>query len=368
MSSTSIKRQNHRIHPCSHTRKNELIRFLIERNTGKNILIVTSDDAGEIKNLFAGNNINVLSDAELAKKSDLHCNVLISYDLPEKAILYMARFARADEYALIMLDAEDQKKLYPIELLNGRTIVQEVIQGFEPDFGIAVEKEQQAQVKAEKEARKEYFAAQDAKKTEGRQRRDSRPAYKTENADKPQDKNKKPHYLGKDENGKAIFEGKTRERNHYFDGTPRTEDEKRSRTKYGSKPVFFGDKAKKGDDSKRSEGDKKPYGEKKSYGNKPAFGEKKPFGDKKPYGDKKEFTEKKSFGDKKPYGEKNPHGDKPAFGNKKSFGEKKPYGDKKPYGEKKSSNDRKPADTPAAPKRPPRRIDVKSFKSPKESE
>jgi len=35
-------------------------------------------------------------------------------------------------------------------------------------------------------------------------------------------------YIGKDENGKAIFSNKTRERNHRYDGTPKTEAEKRS--------------------------------------------------------------------------------------------------------------------------------------------
>ncbi len=123
-STTPIKRQNHRIHPCNRPRKNELIHFLIERNSGKKILIVTSDEAGELTNLFAGNNITVLSDTELAKTPDLRCEVLISYDLPEKAIVYMSRYARASEYALITLDEQDQKRLYPIELLNGRNINQ----------------------------------------------------------------------------------------------------------------------------------------------------------------------------------------------------------------------------------------------------
>lgn len=351
--SSTIKRQNHRIHPCNRPRKNELIHFLIERNSGKSILIVTSDEAGELPNLFSGKNITILSDAELAKAPDLRCEVLISYDLPEKAIVYMSRFARASEYALITLDAEDQKRLYPIELLNGRTIVQEVVNGFEPDFGIAVENQQKAEAKARREEREARDAA-DPRNRDKKPVRDTRPERKRDDAprgdrrparnegdgfESKKQHNSKPRFVGKDENGKPKFEGKTRERNHYIDGTPRSDAEKAARTKFGSKPKFFVDKAKSGDDSKRSEGDKKPYGEKKPFDK-----------DKKPYGDKK------PFGDKKPYG------DKPAFGEKKPYGEKKPFGDKKPY------QDRKPAETPAAPKRPPRRIDVKSFKSPKESE
>lgn len=367
--SSPIKRQNHRIHPCNSDQKTPLTQFLIQNHAGKSILIVTSNDAEGLTDLASTKNITVLSDTELAKAPDLRCDVLISYDLPEKAILYMSRFARASEYALILLDSEDQKRLYPIELLNGRTIVQEIIQGFEPNFGIAVENIQKAQVKAEKEARKEYFAIQDAKKKESRQKRDARPERKRDDAPRgerrpPREEddgfnakkqhNAKPRYIGKDENGKAIFEGKTRERNHYIDGTPRTEEEKRSRSKFSSKPKFFGDKEKSSNERK-PEGERKPYGEKKPYDkDKKPFGEKKSFGEKKPYDkdSKKPFGEKKPFGDKKPY-------DKDG---------KKPFGDKKPYAGKKEYQDRKPAYAPASPKRPPRRIDVKSFKSPKESE
>lgn len=379
--SSTIKRQNHRIHPCNADQKKALAQFLIQNHAGKNILIVTSTNAEELTDLVSANTITLLNDEQLSKAPDLRSDVLISYDLPEKAILYMSRFARANEYALILLDSEDQKRLYPIELLNGRTIVQEVIKGFEPNFGIAVENVQKAQLQAEKEARKEYFAIQDAKKKESRQKRDTRPERNRDDAPRGErrparsenddfsakkQQNTKPRFIGKDENGKPIFEGKTRERNHYIDGTPRTEEEKRSRSKFDSKPKFFGDKAKSSDDRNPSDREKKPYGERKPYDK-----EKKPFGDKKPYGEKKPFGDKKPYGDKPAFGEKKPYdkdGKKP-YGDKKSYGEKKPFDkDKKPYGEKKPYQDRKPSDAPATPKRPPRRIDVKSFKSPKESE
>ena len=327
--SSTIKRQNHRIHPCNTDQKKALAQFLIQNHAGKNILIVTSHNAEELADLVSAETITLLSDEQLSKTADLRCDVLISYNLPEKAILYMSRFARASEYAIILLDSEDQKQLYPIELLNGRTIVQEVIKGFEPNFGIAVENIQKAQVQAEKEARKEYFAIQDAKKKESRQKRDTRPERNRDDAPRSdrrparneedgfsakKQQNAKPRFVGKNENGKPIFEGKTRERNHYIDGTPRTEEEKRSRSKFDSKPKFFGDKAKSSDERNPSDREKKPYDK-----------EKKPFGDKKPYG------EKKQFGDKKPYG------DKPAFGDKKPYdkGGKKPFGDKKPYDGKK---------------------------------
>lgn len=382
--SSTIKRQNHRIHPCNQLQKNELVQFLIERNSGKKILIITSDDASFLTNTFTGDNLILLSDAELAKTPDLRCEVLISYDLPEKAIVYMSRFARASEYALITLDAEDQKRLYPIELLNGRTIVQEVVKGFEPDFGIAVDNQQKAEAKARR-AEREARDAQDPRNRDKKPVRDTHPERKRDDAPRSDRRpargeddgfsakkqhNSKPRFVGKDENGKPIFEGKTRERNHYIDGTPRTDAEKAARTPYSSKPKFFGDKEKSSDDRKPSDREKKPYGDKKPFGEKKPYGDKKPFGEKKPYGDKKEF------GDKKPYGEKKPYGDKPVFGEKKpydkdgkkSYGDKKPFGDKKPYSDKKPYGDRKPSDAPATPKRAPRRIDVKSFKSPKDSE
>ena len=348
---SSIKRQNHRIHPCNRARKKELVQFLIERHLGKKILIVTSEDPSSLTNTFAGENITFLSDVQLAQSPDVRCEVLISYDLPEKAIVYMSRFARASEYALITLDAEDQKRLYPIELLNGRTIVQEVVTGFEPDFGIAVDNQQKAEAKARRAEREERHA-QDPKNRDKKPVRDTRPERKRDDAprgNRPERTEKsdgfsakkqhhsKPKFLGKDENGKPIFEGKSRERNHYIDGTPRTEEEKRNQSKFGSKPKFFGDKEKSSDNRKPSAKDKK------------SFGEKKPFEDKKPFGDKKPYGDKKSYGEKKP------------FGDKKEFGEKKSYGDKKTYA------DRKPSDTPATPKRAPRRIDVKSLK-PKEKE
>ena len=57
--------------------------------------------------------------------------------------------------------------------------------------------------------------------------------------------------MGKDENGKPIFSGKSGERNHRYDGTPKSDDEKRNSSK---KPF----------NKSKSYGDKKPQ---KSYDN-----------------------------------------------------------------------------------------------------
>lgn len=322
---SSIKRQNHRIHPCNTARKTDLALALIERYAPQSTLIVTSGDSEAIKAQIVAKNVTVLSDEELSASPDVRCDLLINYDLPEKAILYMARFARAGEYALILLGEEDQKRLYPIELLNGRTITQEVIEGFEPDFGIAVENRQKAEAKARRDERdalqdQNNQPRRDTRPEHGRSdaRGDKRPPRGQEDGFSAKKQHKsKPRFMGKDETGKPKFEGKTRERNHYIDGTPRTDEEKRNRTKFGSKPKFFGDKAKSADEKKSSDKDKKPFGEKKGF-------------------DK----------GKKPY-------DKDG---------KKPFGEKKPYGEKRSPNAQKPSESAATPKRTPRRIDVKSLK------
>lgn len=361
----ALKRQNHRIHPCIAARKNALLSHLIAQYGGKSILVVTANDPALIHLPEDKKNITLLSDEALSQSAELTCDVLISYDLPDKAIIYMSRFARAKEYALILLCGEDQKFLYPIETLLGRTVTQETISGYEPDFGIAVEQKSKEEAKARRAEREEEKAKRDArpkrdskprsdkprpdhKREERGSNDDNRPPRKsfsdskeTKKPDYRSSKDSKPRFVGKDENGKPIFEGKTRERNHYIDGTPRSDTEKAARTPYVSKPKFFGkEKENKNSDKPRTaEGEKAPYaGEKKSYD------AKKPY-EKKPYDAKKSF----GTGEKKPYDAKKPY-------------EKKPY-DKSVKSTKPSSDYSKPAPSEsAAPKRPPRRIDVKSLK------
>jgi hypothetical protein len=312
--SSEIQRKNHRIHPCNTERKNELLNFLIGHHPEKKILIATAKSPESIK-ITSSNNITIVADDEMKGSEKNQYDILISYDLPEKAILYMTRFAHAREMALVLLGAEDQKNLYGIETLLGRTIIQEAIAGFEPSFGIAIDNQQKAEAKARRDARNE----EEALKKEKWAKKDK----------------EKPRFLGKDDNGKPIFEKKTRDRNHYIDGTPRNEDEKSSKTQYSNKPVFFGDD-KKQFNKPKPEGERKPHGDKKSFGDKKPFGDKKAFGDKKPYGDKKPFGDKKAFGDKKPY-------DASAKSRKPDFA--------------------KPAPSESAlPKRAPRRINVKSLK------
>lgn len=319
-----VKRQNHRLHPCPTPRKNALLAHLITRYNNKSVLILTKGNTEAIA-LPETKNITCLSDEQLSQSGDRTYDILISFDLPEKALVYLARLGKATEYALILSDAEDEKMLYGIETLLGRTIIQEVIEGFEPDFGLTAEKKQ----KAEKEAKKELYRIQnEAKKTK------SSGDKATNTRDK---KSSKPKFIGKDENGKAIFEGKSRERNHYHDGTPRTEEEKRNRSKFGSKPKFFKDSDNSGEEKPKP---------KKEYRSE----EKKPFG-------KKPFDKAKRPSDKKPF-------DK----DKKPFDKDKKSSDKKPLPKKSEGEARKPKPE-TAPKRPPKRINVKSLKpKPKEQE
>lgn len=322
--SSTIKRQNHRIHPCSTERKTQLLNFVISQNPARSILIVTANDTKAI-DVAQTKEIILVTDSDLVQPSETMYDIVISYDLPEKAIIYMTRYARAKEFAIILLGSEDQKHLYAIETLFGRTITQEPVVGFEPNFGIAVEqknKEEMAAQRAKREeeranpsrSKRDFKPKRDETKTDNRQPRKPYEGKKSEGkSSNSWDKKARPtQFLGKDENGKPIFGTKTRERNHYIDGTPRSDAEKLAKTAFVNKPKFFGEK----DKAKKNDEIKKPYGEKK------------PYGDKKPYADK----------------------------------DKKPYGEKKPYDKKPSYDKLKPANTDTAPKRAPRRINVKSLK------
>ena len=270
----SIKHNNHRVHPCPSEKKLELLNLLIKKNSKMKITIVTANNLELLKKTINEGNITVVDDNELIKSNDLISELLISYDLPDRAIIYMARLAKATGAALILLDSSEQKELYPIETLLGRAIKQEVVAGFEYQN---VEKFKVAQ--ESKKPKKEYaFNASSGEKPKyDKPKRDGfksekkpydrakgdvstsekKPYDKAKKADfnsekKPYDKtkkddfksDKKPYdkakqgtssdnkpkkwdnknksqnkFLGKDENGKAIFSGKSKDRNHRYDGS-----------------------------------------------------------------------------------------------------------------------------------------------------
>ena len=123
----ALKRHNHRVHPCKDEKKESLLKLLLSQNSDKNIIVATS-----IKSELTTEqkNVSILSDEELIATPDAQCEMLISYDLPSKAIKYMARIAHTSTYALILVNPSEEKLLHPIETLIGRTLMQELVEGF----------------------------------------------------------------------------------------------------------------------------------------------------------------------------------------------------------------------------------------------
>lgn len=249
MSSTqlTIKPNNHRVHPCPNDKKLSLVNKLISDNRESKIIVVTSMDANSVKeflqneNSQALENVEVLDDKTLIKDENLICDLLISLDVPSKAIIYMARLSHTTSKALLLINESEQNLLYPIETLLGRVIKQDIIEGFEyevkekPKTGLrpAPKKMTQNQIKEEAKKRYDKQTGEPKPKKEYKSddkkdfKRDDKKAFKKDfkkpdKDDKWAKKKKEPNkYLGKDENGKAIFSGKSGERNHRHDGTAR---------------------------------------------------------------------------------------------------------------------------------------------------
>lgn len=127
---TTIKRHNHRIHPCEASKKQELLKHLSTLYSDKTILIVSASNNG-IKEI-EDQKITLSDDTSLKGREGRQWDILISFDLPAKAEDYLTRFACAKEIALILMDEKEQALLYAIEKLLGKNIKQELIQGFEP--------------------------------------------------------------------------------------------------------------------------------------------------------------------------------------------------------------------------------------------
>jgi len=243
-----LKRHNHRVHPCKNEKKEELLKQLLEKNASKKIIVVTAEKS---ELTTEQENVSIVSDKELYNSPELRCEVLISYDLPAKAIIYMSRITKSETYALILLDPSEESLLHPIETLNGRTIMQELIEGFSeiPE----VKQAQPQKLEKNQEPRKPRENSKDFKPWEGKSKprenskdfkpwegkskpkensKDFKPwegkSDKPRGDKKPWDKKEKEEsrYIGKDENGKSIFSAKSGERNHHYDGTPKGKDPK----------------------------------------------------------------------------------------------------------------------------------------------
>ena len=224
-SQITIKHNKHRVHPCPSDKKISLLDLLIEQNSDLEILIVTTQNNDSLKKALNNENIKILSDAELSKMPDLKCELLISYDLPSDALTYLSRVAKATDGAVILLDINEQKGLYPIETLLKRVIRQESVAGFGYE-------EQKMKIAQKPSKKREYALNSEAGKKPKYEKKGSnrpkhnRPKKDEESKDKKFNKfaksDKKPNkYLGKDENGKAKFSGKSGERNHRYDGKPK---------------------------------------------------------------------------------------------------------------------------------------------------
>ena len=259
-----VKHNKHRIHPCANDKKLSLLNLLITQNSSLDIIVAASKDLEPIKESLMASNVKVLDDKELLSKPEVRCELLISYDLPSTAIVYMARLAKATESAIILLDIDEQKQLYPIETLLGRVIKQDIIAGFEyeaqkmkiaqkpssrPRDGERSERKPFDKPKrdfdkpkrdGDRSERKPFDKPKrdfDKPKRDG-ERSERKPFDKPKRDfdkpkrdgerserkpfEKPKRDDKKPNkFLGKDENGKAIFSDKSRDRNHRYDGTPK---------------------------------------------------------------------------------------------------------------------------------------------------
>lgn len=167
----NIKRHNHRIHPCMSKQKEELLKHLVELHQGKSILLISS--ANTATSEIADKNMTISHDAGLDDLGERQWDIVISYDLPQDPQTYQKRLTKALTMAVIIDDGKQQQELYDIETLQGKNLSRDVIKGFEPTPKVST-------------------------------------------------------YIGDDENGKAKFSGKTKDRNHRYDGTPKTNQEKQA--------------------------------------------------------------------------------------------------------------------------------------------
>ncbi|WP_321779268.1 hypothetical protein [Sulfurimonas sp.] len=226
MSSTkpTIKPNNHKIHPCPNDKKLALAHDLVAQNTKEDIIVVTSGDTRVLEETLKG--IKVIDDKTLIKDKNLTCTLLISFDVPLKAVIYIARLSHTTKNAVLLLNESEQKLLYPIETLLGRVIKQEIVSGYEYPQKEIKETDPKARKPLSKERIKEIAKKNYDEKVGTPKPKSDKPKrdYKKddEKATQWEKKKKAPNkFLGKDDNGKAIFSGKSGDRNHRYDGSAR---------------------------------------------------------------------------------------------------------------------------------------------------
>ncbi len=215
----SIKPNNHRIYQCPNDKKIELLNKIIQENKNEDILVVCSSEPENLKEKLQNQEIKIMEDRELVKDKNVQCDFLISYDMPIKAIVYMARVSKALKKSVMLLDESEQKTLHSIETLLGRAIKQEILEDFA--YPVKEKSAEPLRKKLSKDTIKEVAKKRYESSTQEKPKLDKR-KHDFKKDDKWAKKKKSPNkFLGKDENGKAIFSGKSGERNHRHDGTPR---------------------------------------------------------------------------------------------------------------------------------------------------
>ena len=129
--SITIKPNNHRVYQCPNDKKIELVNKIISDNEKMDIIVACSKDVDVISGMIQNSKVKIIEDRNLIKDKELSCELLISFDMPIKGIVYMARVAKATQRAIFLIDESEQKALHDIEQLLGRSIKQDIIADFE---------------------------------------------------------------------------------------------------------------------------------------------------------------------------------------------------------------------------------------------
>lgn len=206
-----IKHNKHTIYPCPQNKKKQLLDILLEKYSDMTIAVVNSEFTSD------SNGVDFLSYDEFIN-SDKSYKTIINFNLLND-VQYLEILEKATDNFMALVNEEEQKDLYAIEVVLKRAIRQEKVEGFEYKE-VVLEEKKAVFVKKLKEENQKRDAF---KKKDGFKKRDD----SKKDGAKWEKGGKKPNkFLGKDEKGKAIFSGKSGERNHKYDGTPKSLEEK----------------------------------------------------------------------------------------------------------------------------------------------
>lgn len=216
-----IKHNKHTIYPCPQNKKEELLNILLEKHNDITIAVVNSKFTQE----NSRDNTDFLSYEEFIN-TDKEYKLIINFDLL-KDTQYLEALEKATDSFVALVNEKEQQELYAIEVVLKRAIRQEKIEGFEYKE-VILEKKKALFVKKLKEENQKKDAP---KKKDSFKKREENSKSTTKKDGVKWDKGgkKQNKFLGKDENGKAIFSGKSGERNHKYDGTPKSLEEKNSK-------------------------------------------------------------------------------------------------------------------------------------------